>query len=1066
MADGKTPFDTAFHPGAAVATPPARSLAASDRHADLEHAIEHAAHLLPTQAPIQVFVHHNTLHAFEHLSFAEGVERGGRTYGCRPYLREEDFHAKLESGRILREDLSAVLVDDLADSADRLIGFLGTRYRLRLAMLEHPLRHGPDAELRWWIAETDALRRFRPEVAQGVREQMINRTRHWVMRDLRVGRPRSDEPIRTAAATLIERFGSGNVEQWDTGTWEAFTLHLLWHICRRGVRDLPIGDQSRSSDDSAANAAQMSNPVAVAVRHRDLMLAATGLDSDRLVNEVLIRFCAPFLDQGLAAWQLPAADDGFLASFSALYANSHPVEPWLRELPAELARIATARLRPLELIAESLQVLGVPAEEQDSYLERTLLALRGWAGMLWQMETNAEWAARPAPRGTLVEYMAVRLLLERLAIAHLARECDESPGDLGTIRVRLRQRAVVPAATSEYQRAFVIFQLAQTIGWHPPDLWRLTPDEWLTLIKEIEAFNDVERRRVYQLAFERRYRNQALDAWLAHAPHARPTESRPRFQVICCIDEREESFRRHLEEVAPPCETFGVAGFFGVAMYYRGLAEAHYVPLCPVVVKPRHFVQEEVVYSFEQSHRRRSETRRVLGHASHRLHTESRSVLGGAIAALLGSLASIPLVARVLFPRLTAQVRRLFGQFVQPPPITRLSLERTGPEPGPANGQLGYSVDEMTDIAQRVLEDIGLTARFSRLVIIVGHGSSSLNNPHESAHDCGACGGGRGGPNARAFSFMLNDARVRYTLAERGLNIPRETVFVGAYHNTCDESMRYYDLDRLPSSHRDDFETAKAAIDEARRRNAHERCRRFESAEMDLSPEAALRHVEGRAEDLSQVRPEYGHATNAICYVGRRWRTRGLFLDRRTFLASYDPMLDDDSQRVLTRILQAVIPVCAGINLEYYFSFVDPSGYGCDTKLPHNITSLLGVMDGAASDLRSGLPWQMVEIHEPVRIVFVIETTPEAMLRILARNPSLSELVERDWVQLAVLAPDAAVVQLYRGGRFEPYDPETTELPVVGSSDDWYRGWRDHLGFASVVPESCGSIAAASEPRA
>ncbi len=147
-----------------------------------------------------------------------------------------------------------------------------------------------------------------------------------------------------------------------------------------------------------------------------------------------------------------------------------------------------------------------------------------------------------------------------------------------------------------------------------------------------------------------------------------------------------------------------------------------------------------------------------------------------------------------------------------------------------------------------------------------------------------------------------------------------------------------------------------------------------------------------------------------------------------------------------------MFPVCAGINLEYYFSFVDSAGYGCGSKLPHNITSLLGVMDGAASDLRSGLPWQMVEIHEPVRILFVIETTPEAMLRLLAKNPPLRELVENDWVQLAVLDPHSAKIRLFGGGQFRHYEPETTELPIVTSSVDWYRGWRDHLGFASIVP--------------
>jgi uncharacterized protein YbcC (UPF0753/DUF2309 family) len=204
------------------------------------------------------------------------------------------------------------------------------------------------------------------------------------------------------------------------------------------------------------------------------------------------------------------------------------------------------------------------------------------------------------------------------------------------------------------------------------------------------------------------------------------------------------------------------------------------------------------------------------------------------------------------------------------------------------------------------------------------------------------------------------------------------------------------------------------------------------------------------SEDLSQVRPEYGHATNAICIVGRRERNRGLFLDRRTFLTSYDPSQDDGQRTILTRILQAVIPVCAGINLEYYFSFVDATGYGCGTKLPHNISALLGVMNGAASDLRPGLPWQMVEIHEPVRILFVIETTPEAMLMILEMNPSLRLLCHNEWVQLATLDPESNELQVFQSGKFEPYIPEASSIPVVASSVDWYRGWRDHLGYASI----------------
>ena len=1009
----------------------------SDRLGRLQHSIEHAAHVLPSQAPIRVFVHHNTLHAFEDQTFDEAVTHGAAMFGCNAYLPEDRYREKLARGRILPKDIAAVLLEELGDDSDCLISFLATRYHLRLAMLSHPLRLGTDAELRWTIAESDVLQRFSDEIPNNVREQVIDRTRRWVMRDLRKDGMHGDPRARKATAALMERFGETSIENWTAATWEAFTLHLLWYACHDGVHGVP---------------AFLPRPP-LPLRPRDLLLEATGVDTDRFVNGELIRFCAAFLDQGVAHWPLPGREGGFYRAWTGLMRHSHPVDHWLHGLPAELARLESLKLTPLEVIDESLTMLGIHRQQQDEYLTQTLLALRGWAGMIWQMETNAEWTVHPAPAGTLIEYVAVRLILERLALASFSRETVGFSGPLSDLAPRLARHLPRDERVSVDQRAFLVFQMAQYLGWRPADLYRLTKEEWALLVSEIESFSGLQRRRIYHLAYERRYRNWVLDALSAHAKYAAPIEARPRFQVVTCLDEREESFRRNLEEVAPDCETFSVAGFFGVAMYYRGVTDAHYVPLCPVVVKPKHYMQEEVVYSFEGSHRRRTETRRVLGHASHRVHLGSRSVLGGALAAIFGPLASIPLVARVLMPRLTARVRRLFGWFVEPPPITRLLMERSEPTPGPENGHLGYSVEEMVDIAERVLQDIGLTNRFSRLVVIIGHGSSSLNNPHASAYDCGACGGARGGPNARAIAGILSDPRVRERLAVRGLIIPRQTVFVGAIHNTCDDSITYFDLDRLPSSHFDDFEAAKHSLDEARQRNAHERCRRFESAELTLSPEAALRHVESRSEDLSQVRPELGHATNAVCMVGRRWRTRGLFLDRRTFLTSYDPTLDTENHAVLTRILQAVIPVCAGISLEYLFSYVDPQGYGCGSKLPHNITSLLGVMDGAASDLRPGLPWQMVEIHEPMRILFVIETTPQAMLDILDRNPPLAQLVHNEWVQLAVLDPDSSKIEILRRGQFEAYAPQAARLPVVESSVDWYRGWRDHLGFASIVAD-------------
>ncbi|MCA9051569.1 MAG: DUF2309 family protein, partial [Planctomycetaceae bacterium] len=532
----------------------------------------------------------------------------------------------------------------------------------------------------------------------------------------------------------------------------------------------------------------------------------------------------------------------------------------------------------------------------------------------------------------------------------------------------------------------------------------------------------------------------------------RTETERPLFQVVCCIDDREESFRRHVEEIEPRCETFGIAGFYGIAMYYRGATDAHFRPLCPVNIKPRHYVTEEPIYSLARLSERQAATRRRIGRATHQAHLGSRTFVGGLLTGFLGSLAAFPLVARILFPRTVARVRNLLGQIIRPP-TTQLRIERLLEEPGDTDGSLGYSVDEMAQIVEGGLRTLGLaqTNKISPLVLILGHGSGSVNNPHESAYNCGACSGGRGGPNARAFSQMANDHRVREKLAERGMTIADDVHFVGGFHDTCDDSLTWFDLDLLPIRLRSAFEQVQTVLDEARARSAKERCRRFASAPPDISPADALAHVESRSEDLSQARPEYNHATCALCFVGRRSWSRGLFLDRRAFLTSYDPTQDNSDSQILERLLQAVIPVCAGISLEYYFSTVDNEAYGCGNKLPHNLTSLLGVMTGAASDLRPGLAAQMVEIHEPMRILFVVDSTTEALMRIIRDNPQIARLLDGEWVQLAVFQPETCGMQIYQHGGFMAFSAETAAtLPAAGSSGQWTQGRRDHLPFAAV----------------
>ncbi len=1003
--------------------------------------VEHAAHFLPAQGPIEVFVHHNTLHAFEQLPFHAAVKEANRVYGAQPYLTEVQFRELLLTGRIDPEDLDAVLTEDLGERYAEVIDGLGTLGEIRMAMLRHPIQVGADAELRWIVAETDALERFRDDVPFLIRERMLDETRNWL----------ADSSSLSGAAVredMLEKFGWG-LSQWNELRWETVLLQSLWRICRSGVEGIPHAEQDASGADNV-------------VRPRDLLLRATGDDTDRYVHGFLIRFCGAFLDQGYADWNLPDRDLGLFRSFISVYRHSKAApDRWMRNLRAELRAMWKAQVTPEQSILDSLKLLGIEQNQYDEFITQTLLALGGWAGMMWQMESAADWTVRPAPKDSLLEFLAVRLILDRHAILHFGEEylgCNSSAHE---VLDRARQRFVPRNAMSDDRRAFQVFQIAQLQGWHPLRLLEMNEDDWSLLVREIEAFSGIERRHIFHDAYERHYRQQALDAFAIHSARCRQAaatvaanggKQRTKWQIVCCIDDREESFRRHLEEIDPDVETFGAAGFFAVVMHYRGAADAYFKPLCPVILTPDHYVTEDVGYTFEGVNRQRASSRQRIGRLTHQVHQRSRTFLGGILTGLLGSLATFPLVARVLFPWLTAQIRERFGQLLQPPPVTQLQLERYQPEPGADNGHVGFTLEEMAGIVQRLLQDMGLikTEDFSRLFIVCGHGSSSINNPHESAYCCGACAGKRGGPNARAFAHMANDWRVRAELVERGLKIPDDTTFLGAYHDTTSDSVVFYDLDRMPASHRAEFEQVQSAIEEARERNAHERCRRFAAASLKLPQLETLRHAETRGEDLSQVRPEYNHATDTLCVVGRRDWSRGLFLDRRAFLTSYDPAQDDEDTSILVRILGAAIPVCAGINLEYYFSTVDNVYYGSGSKLPHNLVSLLGVMEGASSDLRTGLYAQMVEIHEPMRLLFLIETTPEAMLSIMDQHADIGILCRGGWVQLAVIDPETSRIQLFHDGAFQDYEPSTSELPTVAASANWYTGRREHLGFTSI----------------
>ena len=969
-------------------------------HQSLAHLIDQLAHLLPAQGPISIFIHHNTLHALEHLPFEEAVERAAGQLGREPYLSESRYRDKLASGRIVARDVEFLLKEQLGVRGTAAVAGIGSRLDLWRAVVLHGIPAAMGRELSWILEETTALTRFR-----------------------------TDLPADARAASAALRELDERVDD------EPRAVHHLWNACLDAVR--------RTGEPPAI-------APATPVRHRDLLQVVCDVDTDAWIHPPLIRFVAGYLDQGLAHWSMPERDRNIHECFLEIYGTSLAAYcgPWARTLPRLVAEDRAARRNALSSIEHSLAQLGIRDAERAQYLGATLLALRGWAGMVRQIEERPDRVPARDLSVTLSGYLAVRLLFERAALDHAARQIPFD-GSLSDLRAFLRKRLPVPAAPTVLERAWPLFHVAQLCGLDASIVDEWTGTDVQELESELKELDGVRRRRILHQAFERAIRHRLYDALVRHSP--REPSAPPAFQAVFCLDEREESFRRHLEEVDPAGETFSTAGFFNVAMYHQGAADAHPRPLCPVAIRPDHYVPEIEQDAEGFAGRSRRLQRRAAGFLGYNVQLGSRLPVHGAVLmTALGWLALVPLVFRVVFPWLASRWSRVHQTSIAAP-RTRLQLNRNDTSPPPMGTHAGFTVREMADIVRRVLVDIGISRRLSPLVLVIGHGSISLNNPHESAHDCGACGGGRGGPNARAFSQMANDPRVRQLLAAEGLSINASTWFVGAERNTCNNAVTFFDEDLVPAEIQPLFERATAAIETARRREAHERCRRFDAVPRWYPPLAALAHVQGRAADLAQPRPEYGHATNAFCVIGRRARTRGLFLDRRAFLVSFDPVADQDGS-VLARIMAAVVPVVAGISLEYYFSYVDPSGYGCGTKLPHNVTSLLGVMDGAQSDLRTGLPWQMVEIHEPTRLALVVEGTPDSVRRAVQANPSIERLVRNRWIWLACLDTGSGALWEFRSTGFVPHTAEHALPIVTGESATWYQGKRGFLPPVAIVP--------------
>ena len=503
-----------------VATAPA------ERRARLREAVEHASHLLPMQGPIGVFVHHNTLHAFERMPFEQAVVEAFHLFGAEPYMSEAAYRAELARGRIHIEDIDAVF-----ESEPDAIVFPGlTRRSLHRAMMTPGVREFDGATVEWRAEQGDLAADFRHPALQALFDACFART---VAHDEEPAPPR------------------------------------------------PVDD---------------------------------------VIHPWLIRLCSVFLDQGLAYWPMPGRSRGFYESVRTLLSPRGGIFPqYLQGLDEEFRRQGRLAFTAADAVLDYLDAQNRGAADWEEALRSELLALPGWAGLMRRLEENPGLAPHESLPCSLMDFLAVRLTMARVASR---RGVDETVPQESPLKTREKRRL---------SRAARVYDAARVVSLSAGEVNRLSGGEWASFLGEVKACNGLERRRIFHLAYERRHEREVLHGLASHRKYRGLSDlaGRPSAQVFFCIDEREESMRRALEELDPEVETFSAAGYFGVAVDYQGIDDPHGAAFCPVVVKPRHHVLEQPKAGDSAMLESRRWRRRLVGLLMRSSFVSSKTLLRG-----------------------------------------------------------------------------------------------------------------------------------------------------------------------------------------------------------------------------------------------------------------------------------------------------------------------------------------------------------------------------------------------------------------------------------------------------
>ena len=695
----------------------------------------------------------------------------------------------------------------------------------------------------------------------------------------------------------------------------------------------------------------------------DVANQLTDKDWGRFATSRISNWAASYFDKGQAIWVASSQEKGpFLAwkkeaeiDFTPKVAGLKKFKDAVQALPNE----------PLAAVQFALAKLDIPKEGLDVYLHALLLRLGGWSAYAAKLDWDSELYG--AKDGILIEFLAVLISWEVLIL-----DCVKND-----------------ALKKEWSKASKL--LAN------------------------ESFTNAQREQLMcklllQEAFEMATQQALVNKFNGSDVSTKAITAQAKAQAIFCIDVRSEVYRRNLELVDSNIETLGFAGFFAFPIKYVPIGHKSGEAQCPVLLKTGPTILEEI--NGKKANERALKSR-VINLQAQQVWKSFKS----------GAVTCFSFVSPIGMSYLPKLFTDSFGltRPVQHPDKAGLSTKfinqkRISLTPALHNHEtVGIPLVQQIQMAKNALNAMSLTDNFATFVLIVGHGSSMVNNPHATAYDCGACGGHTGEANAKVVAAILNNNEVREGLQKENVHVPASTIFLACLHDTTLDEITIFNEYDVPTHKKQELEELKKSLKLAGHAARTERAIKLTSNNK-INVDQLMKT---KSKDWSETRPEWGLAGCSAFVVAPRKRTLGIDFGGRSFLHSYK-WENDKGFAILELIMTAPMVVTSWISLQYYASTVDNKFYGSGNKTLHNVTAGVGVLEGFSGDLRVGLPWQAIHDglnyqHEPVKLNVVIEAPIEAMNSIIEKHKMVQDLCDNGWLHLLALNSEGKISHRYNG---------------------------------------------------